>query len=1711
MTLNPTVLLWSTKQGDSENGNGEITISVKDDAPIGKCEASLTVDAGDVGSKNISIKADVVERSVLSVSPLSYDFKLVKQGNTPSKEFRVTNKGKGTLTWEVDDDFESDCFTVSPEPGSSQSGDGEITISVKEDAPYGSCENSVKVDAGDAGTKNISIKVNIKGPELYISRTSYDFGGTDQGDTPSEEFTVTNLGGGTLIWEVGNFSSDCFTVSPSPGRSQSGDGQIKITVNSDAKLGTCKDALQVQSEDGDSTSIIIEVDIVKPSGGGGGGGSSGGGGGSNPILPPIQSTTPTPVLNVSPPAHDFGNVHQGNTPSTEFTVTNGGNGTLTWQVSNFSSDCFTVSPSPGTSQSGNGSLTVTLKSDAPIGSCSNTLTVNGGSAGSKSISITVNVAEPPKLEVSPLSHDFGTITQRSTTSARFTVTNAGSGTLTWEVDSSFTSDCLTVSPSPGSSQSGAGDITVSVKSDVPIGSCSSSVTVNGGNAGTKSISIQVNVVQPTEPILDVSPLLHDFGTVSQGDTSSKKSTVTNIGVGTLTWQVDSSFTSDCFTVVPSPGIPQNGAGDITVSVKSDAPTRSCSDTLTLNAGSAGSQSISITVNVVQPTEPILGVSPLSHDFGTVTQGDTPSKKSTVTNAGSGTITWKVDDNFTSDCFTVSPSPGSSQSDAGDITVSVKSDAPTRSCSDSITVNAGSAGSQSISITVNVVAKTPEPILSVSPDSYDFGTVIQGYLTSARFTVTNGGSGTITWEVNDNFTSDCFTVSPSPGSSQNGNGELTVTVKSDATIRSCSDTLTVNAGSAGSKSISIKANVVQPPPVLDVLPLAHDFGNINQGSTTSTRFTVTNGGSGTITWEVDSSFTSDCFTVSPSPGSSQNGNGELTVTVKSDATIRSCSDTLTVNAGNAGTKNISIKANVVEPPVLNVSPLSHDFKLVEQGNTPSTRFTVTNAGGGTLTWKVDDNFTSDCFTVSPSPGSSQSGNGALTVTVKRDAPTRGCSDTLTLDAGNAGKQNIQLTAGIYVKVSQDTITKIADNLKSKLAQTTQDRSIDHNLNNNNQFFEVYNYQRGRTLSLTDDTSAKFDDINEEYTLNDEFQIYPRYNHNGNEAYLESSGRRSFYTGYIRRRVDSLNNRCGDDRDRDYDYDYQTRISLDNTSDRNYHTIEVTANGYSDNECPKYESNTFRYYFPLLKEFNYEREFTVSAYANRGDETTYIDISYGSCEILKLGVGSDFDGTPFSGDSITQDIKIKMLKNAQDEVEVYVDGSKQCIGHLTQDMDFKLYASSDDDISIARVKIQVKDSSEIIPKDKPYTNGLDYEQYYIDEDEDGSYNSREIDYTIRDYETYFSIDNDVDTSARDKHTTEDYSRVETFYYPLAVGERRKVYYSAAVYDGYDRNYFIIKGGGITIYSIYVDRDGEDGEISSYFYIERSKDQPSQISYYNKENKLLGTSSSSAGIAEIVVETKASSYDDDYGSNTSSADGDVWVRLSYPPNHYATTSVISTLRSDFVKSYHDYAVVVFDGDIPVQTDIDVVIKQQVAANRVVQDLISAPGNDVSIAPIAINDWHTIETLNIKQSFYLESIVLNQNSAGDTFANITDARLVLSDGTVISQIQLDGSNKFPFKVNLYDNYYIVQLQIYGRENSFTQEVHYDSGSDPVSPYINIVNSQGETINEKRIKYLEVRPLEYLVLDGVTLSKAVTPLPTHINGCNSLAHAPYTWLQDFN
>lgn len=104
-----------------------------------------------------------------------------------------------------------------------------------------------------------------------------------------------------------------------------------------------------------------------------------------------------------------------------------------------------------------------------------------------------------------------------------------------------------------------------------------------------------------------------------------------------------------------------------------------------------------------------------------------------------------------------------------------------------------------------------------------------------------------------------------------------------------------------------------------------------------------------------------------------------------------------------------------PPVIGVSPASLSFTVVQGSGNPSPQtLSVSNTGGGTLTWSSSDN--ASWLTHTPQSGT---GNGTITVSVATDSLAAGIyTATLTLTATGAGSVSVPVT----VTVSAPTVAR-----------------------------------------------------------------------------------------------------------------------------------------------------------------------------------------------------------------------------------------------------------------------------------------------------------------------------------------------------------------------------------------------------------------------------------------------------------------------------------------------------------------------------------------------------------------------------------------------------------------------------------------------------------------------------------------------------------------
>lgn len=620
----------------------------------------------------------------------------------------------------------------------------------------------------------------------------------------------------------------------------------------------------------------------------------------------ITQVGTTPVLSVTPNSRDIGYT----SGTTTFSVSNTGSGAMTWTAS-VSSNWITLSDSSGTNS---GTITATYQANNSTSQRTCTITIAASEATGSPQNITITQAgTSPVLSVSPINRDMS-YTAGSTT---FSVTNTGNGAMNWTATES--SDWVTLSDSNGTN-TGIITATFQANSSASSRTCIITVTASGASGSPQNVTI---TQAGTTPVLSVTPSNRSVNYTSGSTTFS----VSNTGNGAMNWSASTS--SDWVTL---PGNSGTNTGTITATYQANNSTSSRTCTITVTASGANDSPQSITITQVGTT-PVLLVAPINREMS-YTAGSTTFL---VTNTGSGTMTWTASES--SDWVTLSDKSGTNTGTIIATFLDNNSISP-RTCI--ITVTAPDASGNPLNVTINQAGTSPA--LTVTPSSrdvsYTFG--------SATFSVSNTGSGTLTWNASES--SDWVTLS---GNSGTNSGTITATYLANSSIspRSCKITITASDATGSPREVTI--NQAGTAPVLTVTPISRDVGNTS-GLTT---FSVSNTGSGTMTWAATES--SDWVTLSDSSGTNI-GNITATYQANSSTSSRTCIIIVTAPDATGSPRNITINQAGTKA-VLTVAPANRDVG----GASGSTTFVVSNTGSGTMTWKASES--SDWVTLSDSSG------------------------------------------------------------------------------------------------------------------------------------------------------------------------------------------------------------------------------------------------------------------------------------------------------------------------------------------------------------------------------------------------------------------------------------------------------------------------------------------------------------------------------------------------------------------------------------------------------------------------------------------------------------------------------------------------------------------------------------------------------------------------
>jgi len=375
-------------------------------------------------------------------------------------------------------------------------------------------------------------------PTIARNPFAMSFSAVQNGAAPAAQaLTISKSGLGTLTWTATS-NSAWLTLNSATSASGSNLGSVNVGVN--------PSGLTVGAHSGVITII-------------------GAGAANSPQTVTVTfdiTAAPTPTIGLSATALSFSAVQGGSNPANKtITISNSGNGTLTWTATE-SSNWLNLSPASGT---GNSTITVSIVTtgmtagtySAPI-----TIAATGATNTPQTVTVSLTINATPTIGFSPTAFTFtggqgGTLPA----SQALVISNSGGGALSWTVSANNTT-WLSLSPLSGT---GAGSSTVTVNTaGLAAGTYTGTITISavGASNSPRTVPVTLTVTVAASPTISRSPATLTFsGTQGGANPASQAVNITNSGTGSLTWTATDN--ANWLTLTPASG---TGTGTIGASV-----------------------------------------------------------------------------------------------------------------------------------------------------------------------------------------------------------------------------------------------------------------------------------------------------------------------------------------------------------------------------------------------------------------------------------------------------------------------------------------------------------------------------------------------------------------------------------------------------------------------------------------------------------------------------------------------------------------------------------------------------------------------------------------------------------------------------------------------------------------------------------------------------------------------------------------------------------------------------------------------------------------------------------------------------------------------------------------------------------------------------------------------------------------------------------------
>ncbi len=667
-------------------------------------------------------------------------------------------------------------------------------------------------------------------PVITITPTSIDFGSVEAGKSKSSTISVVNTGGGTLnISSVSISGSTDFSITDNcSGKSLTANSSCSITVVfKPSTTGTKTATISINSNASNSSTVNVSVR----------------GTGTEPAVAKIY---------VYPTGLSFGYLYKGQTKEDYITIKNQSrNSYLQLSFDIPPSDDFTVSHNCPSSLPTLSSCRVTVVFNPQnIGTLEYSFTIKSNDPDNPSIKVPVkgySMRNPPKIEVSTDSIDFGDVYLGEQKVEKLTIRNKGDKDLKINSmyinskDFSYTGSCQVIK---GGKECSINVVFNPKTKGVKKGKLYIYSNADNVEEGTPVIiSLIGNAKERPKPVININPSSIDFGKTVIGNPVVRSIEVQNKGNADLS--VEATVDNPAFTVISQCSRIQPGNRcELQVRFTPDKIGKIKGKlTLTTNDPEKPDISIPLQGEGLPIPEPDIDVDKTDFDFGNVYIGNEKKVSISIRNTGTADLEisrielldreyFKIIKN---NCETVAPSKECK------IEVSFRPETTgTFSTSLKIFSNDKDEGLVEIRLKGKGV-KQPEPVIKLDKTSLYFGEVQIGNSLEKSIIVKNEGDADLKIEsisVNDgdNFSVDssCSVVKPKDVCSINVIFHPTETgnIRANLVIQS-------NSGNIG---VSLEGKgLSQPEPQITLLTDSLDFGSVVVNKEARKSITVKNTG------------------------------------------------------------------------------------------------------------------------------------------------------------------------------------------------------------------------------------------------------------------------------------------------------------------------------------------------------------------------------------------------------------------------------------------------------------------------------------------------------------------------------------------------------------------------------------------------------------------------------------------------------------------------------------------------------------------------------------------------------------------------------------------------------------------------------------------------------------------------------------------------------